>query len=254
MRLAAAALAVLALALAGCGGAKQAAAPQVHVEGPYGQGADQVWLVRPTGPVRSVVVYLHGLGGDTEDTPANHVPWLLHLAEQGSAVIYPRYEAAATIENQPKAAEHALKGTAIGLKALGLPRVPAVVIGYSRGGPLAVDLAAVAPAIGLEPRGILAVFPSRRFPNDPKLDLRALDPTERVWVMIGDRDTVVGPYGANELLQRLAASGFPQKSVRLIEVVSRGNFSATHLAVLSDSADARTAFWDTADALVSGVR
>ncbi len=100
---------MLALALAGCGGARHAAAPQVHVEGPYGKGADQVWLVRPTGPIRSVVVFLHGMGGEIEDTPANHVPWLLHLARRGSAVIYPRYEAAATIENQPKAAEHALR-------------------------------------------------------------------------------------------------------------------------------------------------
>ncbi len=252
MRRAAAALAVLALA--GCGGAKHAAAPQVHVEGPYGEGADQVWLVRPTGPTKSVVVFLHGLGGETEDTPANHVPWLLHLARQGSAVIYPRYEAAPTIENQPKADEHALRGVALGLKTLGLPKVPAVVIGYSRGGPLAVDLAAVAPAIGLDPRGVLAVFPSRRFPNEPKLDLRSLDPTDRVWIMIGDRDTVVGAYGADELLERLAAVGFPKRSVRLMEVVSRGNFSATHLAVLSASADARAAFWDTADSLVTGVR
>ena len=249
-----AAVALAALALAGCGGAKHAAAPQVHVEGPYGQGADQVWLVRPTGPIRSIVVFLHGLGGAVEDTPANHVPWLLHLAEGGSAVIYPRYEGAATVEAQPTAAEHALKGVALGLRTLGLPKAPAVVIGYSRGGPLAVDVAAVAPAIGLEPRGVLAVFPARRFPNEPKLDLRTLDPTARVWIMIGDHDTDVGRHGADELLQRLASSGFPQKNVRLIEVLSHGTFSATHLSVLSDSADARTAFWDTADSLVTGVR
>ena len=252
MRRTAGALAVLALA--GCGGVKHAAALQAGVEGPYGQGADQVWVVRPTGPPKSVVVFLHGLGGATEDTPANHVPWLLHLARRGSAVIYPRYEVAATIDAQPVAAEHALKGVALGLKTLGLPRVPAVIIGYSRGGPLAVDLASVAPAIGLEPRGVLAVFPSRRFPSEPKLDLRALDPTEKIWIMIGDRDTVVGPYGADDLLHRLAASGFPQKSVRLIEVTSHGTVSATHLAVLSDSVDARTAFWDTADSLVTRVR
>ncbi len=250
MSRAAALLAVVALA--GCGGGKRAA--QIHVEGPYGQGADQVWLVRPAGPPRSVVVFLHGLGGATEDTPENHVPWLVHLAQRGSAVIYPRYEAAPTIENQAKVDEHALRGIALGLKTLGLPKVPAVVIGYSRGGPLAVDLTAVAPAIGLEPRGVLAIFPARRFPNDPKLDLRALDPAEKIWLMIGDRDTVVGPYGADELLQRLAASGFPQQSVRLIEVTSHGSFSATHLSVLSDSADARSAFWDTADAMVTGVR
>ena len=72
--------------------------------------------------------------------------------------------------------------------------------------------------------------------------------------MIGDRDTVVGPYGADELLQRLAAAGFPQQSVRLIEVISHGSFSATHLSVLLDSANARSAFWDTADSMVTGVR
>jgi predicted esterase len=250
-----AAAGLLVLVLAGCGGAKHAApAPQPRVEGPFGQGADQVWLVRPTGPTRSVVVFLHGLGSPIEDTPANHVPWLLHLAQRGSAVIYPRYESAPTIENQAKADEHALRGVALGLETLGLPKVPAVVIGYSRGGPLAVDLTAVAPTIGLDPRGVLAVFPARRFPTDPELDLRSLDPTDRIWVMIGDRDTVVGPYGADELLQRLAASGFPQRSVRLIEVVSHGGFSATHLSVLSNSASAHTAFWDTADALVTGVR
>jgi predicted esterase len=252
VRRAAAALAVLALV--GCGSVKHPAALPARVEGPYGRGADQVWVVRPNGPTKSVVVFLHGLGGATEDTPANHVPWLLHLAQRGSAVIYPRYEVAATIDAQPAAAEHALKGVALGLRTLGLPRVPAVVIGYSRGGPLAVDLAAVAPAIGLDTRGILSVFPSRRFPSEPKLDLRALDPTERIWILIGDRDTVVGPYGADELLQRLAASGFPQQSVRLIEVTSHGDFSATHLSVLSDGAGARTAFWDTADSLVARVR
>jgi predicted esterase len=253
MRRAAALLALLALA--GCGGAKHAApAPRPHVEGPYGTGADQVWLVRPEGKPRSVVVFLHGLGDQTEDTPVNHEQWLVHLAEQGSAVIYPRYEAAPTIENQPKVDEHALRGVALGLKTLGIPKVPAVLIGYSRGGPLAVDLASVATMVGLEPRGILSVFPARRYPNEPPLDLRTIAPGEKIWIMVGDRDNVVGEYGAAELIHRLETAGFPKRQLRLLKVVSHGDFAATHLSVLSDSAAAKAAYWGTADSLIAGVR
>ena len=252
-RAAAAALALVALA--GCGGTKHAAAaPHLHVEGPYGTGADQVWLVRPAGPPKSVVVFLHGVGDATEDTPLNHERWLLHLAENGSAVVYPRYESAPTYEAQPKADEHALKGVALGFKTLGLPKVPAVIIGYSRGGPLALDLAALTPVLGLQPKGVLAVFPSRRFPDEPNLDLRVLNPNERIWIMVGDRDKVVGTYGAAELLKRLGAVGFPQRNIRLMAVVSRDGFTATHLSVLSDSAIAQTVFWGTADSLLTRVR
>ena len=60
MREAAALLAVLALA--GCGGAQARGAASTS-RGRTGPGADQVWLVRPAGPPRSVVVFLHGLGG-----------------------------------------------------------------------------------------------------------------------------------------------------------------------------------------------
>src|SRR5207253_6966200 len=51
----------------------------------------EVWIIRPSGPPRSLVVFVHGLG-EGETTPVNHRPWLEHLALEGSAVIYPRYE------------------------------------------------------------------------------------------------------------------------------------------------------------------
>ena len=62
------------------------------LEPPVGTGADRAWVLRPEGTPKSVVVFVHGLGGPQEILPTNHLPWLRHLVEQGNAVIYPAYE------------------------------------------------------------------------------------------------------------------------------------------------------------------
>jgi hypothetical protein len=55
-------------------------------EAPLGQGAGQVWVLRPQGPVRSVVVFVHGWGATSPEGTA----WLDHLRARGNAVVYPR--------------------------------------------------------------------------------------------------------------------------------------------------------------------
>ena len=57
--------------------------------GPIGRGASQVWVLEPPGPVRSVVVYVHGWG---ELSPAGNA-WVEHLRATGNAVVFPRYQA-----------------------------------------------------------------------------------------------------------------------------------------------------------------
>ncbi|MDX6542915.1 MAG: hypothetical protein QOK32_518, partial [Gaiellaceae bacterium] len=79
------------LSASGCGSSRHAASAGRIVEERLGHGADEVWVFRPGAAPRSLVVFVHGLGlGET--TPVNHRPWLEHLARQGNAVIYPRYE------------------------------------------------------------------------------------------------------------------------------------------------------------------
>ena len=69
---------------------------QSPVHGPYGRGADQVWIVRPTTHVRAVVVFGHGWKGAPPSAShpwvAQFRPWLDHLIAQGDAVIFPRYQ------------------------------------------------------------------------------------------------------------------------------------------------------------------
>jgi poly(3-hydroxybutyrate) depolymerase len=62
---------VAALLLAGCGGGGGPSYPEKPtVEGPFVRGANGVWIFRPAGPPKRLVIYLHGQGGPTEATPA----------------------------------------------------------------------------------------------------------------------------------------------------------------------------------------
>jgi dienelactone hydrolase len=232
--------------LAGCGGGSSAKPTGVSVRS-VGQGTHQVWIFEPRGrEPRAMVVFLHGAGGEVEDTPFNHRQWLRHLAARGNAVLYPRYE---VIPGDPRALRFlfdAVPPAAAKVKPHGLPFV---LIGYSRGGGLAVDYTALAPQIGT-PRAVMGVFPVLL---DPKLHYTGIPPKVRFLFLVGDRDTAVGADGAQDLLNRLAAAGYPRRLLRAEIVRSHGGFAATHESVLEDVPAARKAFWDRADRLIAAV-
>lgn len=166
-------------------------------------------------------------------------------------MLYPRYEQRA---GDRDAVLHILAGVRTGLKRLGSPKVPLVAIGYSRGGELVADYAAVARAAGPPAAAVLSVFPGTVDPADPPLDLRGIDPAALVTILFGDRDEVVDGGGARQLLARLQQAGFPPARISIDPVRSHGDFVASHLAVLDTSPAARDAFWKPADELVARVR
>jgi thioesterase domain-containing protein len=128
------------------------------------------------------------------------------------------------------------------------PSVPIVVIGYSRGGRLAVEWAAVARAFDHAPQAVMSIFPGSVNPRMEELiDLRALDPKMRLEVLVGEADQ---RSGAQELLRRLEQAGFPASQIDAVLVRSRKGFVADHFSVFQTSAAARTAFWDRADRMV----
>ena len=239
------ALLVLPLLLAGCGGAKTAA-PSFTVAS-YGHGPSRVWLFRPAAEPRAAVVFVHGAGDEKETTPYYHRPWLEHLAREGVAVVYPRYE---LYPGQQGALQHLEDGVRVAASKLPAD-VPVVAIGYSRGGRLVCEWASLARRTGLAPDAILSVFPSGAM--DAIHDLSPLAGHTKVVILAGDRDEVVGTIGANQLVTQLAASGFPYRDLRFEPVRSHGAFAATHLSVLEDSPGARAAFWKRADRLVDDV-
>ena len=234
------------LALTACGDSSKEQAAASVTERSVGQGTHQVWIFEPSDhKPKAMVVFVHGRGDKREDTPYYHRPWLRHLAEQGNAVLYPRYE---TIPGDSRGLRFLYD--ALPPAAAELPRkLPIVLIGYSRGGGLAVDYTALDPQIGT-PKAVLAVFPILL---DPRLHLRSIPPSVRFLFLVGDRDTQVGAEGARDLLQQLLAAGYPRRLLRAELVRSQGGFQATHLSVLENTPGARKAFWVRADKLIAAV-
>ena len=220
--------------------------PREIVEDAYGSGADRVWVFRPAhGKPKHVVLFVHGLGDQLETTPAHHRPWLEHLAREGNAVLYPRFELTPAA---PKPLEHLIAGARIGWKQLGTD-APVLAIGYSRGGRLVMDYAALAHGVGPVPRTILSVFPAGSM--DPLQDLGTIRHGTKVVLLAGDRDDVVGTHGVNQVVTQLAASGFPYGNLSYRVVRSHDGFTASHLSVLDDSPGAQAAFWEPADRLLA---
>lgn len=239
-------LAVVAL-VAGCAGS---APPEQARERAFGTGADLAYVLFPAQrPWRSVVVYFHGHGDQAETTPVHHRPFLDHVTARGSVVIYPAYELA---PGGSGAARHALKGVQTTLRAVPqLARLPHVAIGYSRGGHLAVDYAALASA-GLKPKAILSLMPASSEEASP--DLRRIAQGTRVHVVVADQDEVVGTRGAQALIDELGAAGFRRRDFSYSVAKTVPGFRATHLSVFETSPAARRAYWAPADRLIEAAR
>ncbi|MGN6430553.1 MAG: alpha/beta hydrolase [Gaiellaceae bacterium] len=235
---------------AGCGGSSSPTLKPLQQHGPIGRGARQVWFYAAKGKPRSLVIFLHGYGGPVEETPANHVEWLKHLAAEGSDVVYPRYEV--DVSTNPYPDIDVALARARG--RLGNPHVPIVVIGYSRGGRLAMDYSAWLAAHGHEPRLALLVYPAVHAPGERLIPLRSLDSRLKVAMMVGDKDHVVGGEGARVLLARLELANFPASRIKLMVIKSTRTFKATHLSVLGAQPGAKSEIWRPADQLIDSVR
>jgi pimeloyl-ACP methyl ester carboxylesterase len=227
------ALAVLALALAGCGSHWQ---PRFASSG---VGKDQYWTVRAHGKPKAVVVVLHGLGRDSGEQLE---PWQAHLADEGYDVVYPRYE---DPPPDPQARNNIVGAVGRALGDLGRPDVPLVLLGHSRGGRLAVEAAAF-----LKPRLVIAFYPGQINPQfEPPTNFRLIPRTTDIWLFVGDKDRSVGNSGAIELDERLLSFGFPAKRIHGAVIRSRG-FTADHMSVYDLSAPAERAIWDRTDKLI----
>jgi hypothetical protein len=163
-------------------------------------------------------------------------------------VIFPRYE---RYPGDPLAPQFLLETLGGIAGSTGAADRPVLLLGYSRGGGLAVTYATVAAAAGLEPDLVVGLYPAI---NDRQLDPGGLSPGTRFVFLVGDRDEVVGGRGADALRRWLATNGYPRALVSVRTVASGQGFEATHLSALEDTAAARKALWAPVDRLVEEIR
>jgi dienelactone hydrolase len=225
-----------------------------RIEGPYGRGAGQVWVVVPDRAVQSVVVFGHGWKLAPPSPAYSWVgqfrPWLDHLAAGGSAVIFPRYQLGLGDTQDAARVGDFAAGLRTGYALLAAPTVPVVAVGYSFGGSLAFYYGANATSWGLRPpSAVQAIFPAGMIPGAP---LPRLNAAVRVLIQVGTADTEAGSAGAKAFWSWLARHPSSRKRYQIVR--SSPRLAATHAAPKSAGAAAQQTFWAPLDRLLAQVR
>lgn len=220
---------------------------------PYGESAEQVWVLRPrVREVESVVVYLHGYGAHL---PFEwHLEWMDHLLDEGNAVLFPRYQGGSTDDPWILTPFDLAAGLETGFRALRYSGEPVVAAGFSLGGTLAAVYAARAKEWAVPaPESVYAVFPVDPILVDLDLDLSGIPGTTRVLVLAGEDDYVAGPDAARELFGLLRGLPAGQKELRLVR--AQGELPADHDApTLALRPVVRETYWYPLDRLVAAAR
>lgn len=227
--------------------AETGASAGCKVTGPFGSGRAQVWLLRPTGPPKSIVLFAHGW------TAVEPTDWhrfrFDHLCNDSSLVVFPRYQIDG-LDTWQQAVDGFRRGVQNGFGGLGPTALPIVAAGFSFGGALVNYYAGHARAWGVPaPRSVLSIFPTTRVPGKPA---GSPPSSVRFVVLAGDRDEVVGTAGAEDFLTWLDPHPVARKSYRLIR--SNAALTAHHEAPKETTAAATRVFWTPIDVLVSAAR
>ncbi len=211
-----------------------------------GRGAQEVWVMRPAGTAKSIVVFGHGW---STPFPVGFGPWVQHLRAFGSIVIYPRYRLGGG-----DSTGSALAAFEVGVRRafahLRRVHVPVVAIGKSFGGSAVFYYAASARSWGVPaPAAILSIFPA-----GPIGSLPTRLPSQSTFVefFVGDADTTAGSGGANTFWSWLSSHRRDRK--RYVVIHSRPGFVANHDSAQRSDPIARAVFWKPLDVLIERAR
>lgn len=211
-----------------------------------GKGADRVWIIRPTGAAKSIVVFGHGW---STPTPSGFGGWIAHLRARGNIVVYPRYRVSAG-DAPAQALSSFRRGVVAAFRQLRHAKLPVIALGKSFGGAAVFDYASAAAAWGVPaPAAVVSIFPAYPIGGLPPAPL-----PRNIFVQleVGDADTTAGSGGADAFWRWLA--GHPATKKRYVVIHSRSGFVANHDSAQRTDPIARAVFWRPFDVIVDRVR
>jgi acetyl esterase/lipase len=208
------------------------------------QGAAIFLPVRKAGRPGPVVIFLHGW---VALDPRRYGPWIGHLVQRGTTVIYPAYQTKPAYDTITPLAD-LLAGVRLALARVRLAPGRLVVAGHSAGAALAADYAAVAASEGLPvPAAVFSIYPGRKLRHlavpIPTANLAEIARGTRLLVFAGERDTAVGT-GTARRIAALATQA--DTTLRIID----DDEVDEHSAPRRFNGAAQRTFWAPLDALV----
>lgn len=246
----------------------------------FGKGNETYWLIEPVRPdvkTAKLVVFLHGHGASNPDSYGN---WILHLADQGYMVVFPKFQTGVFIPD-PVAEEARIDANIDSAQAYldrkyGKQPRQLHFIGHSLGGLLAANLADDYGGSGkYKVSSLTLVQPGHKYLKLGSLDsYNHLDSTVRIVCVSGSNDRTAGTTFSSYLMQHSPHVPSSQKIHFLLEkkrhrgetigstheepvcpnsVLDGGNHNpiirGARLIGQTDRAD--YCFWKTADALIA---
>jgi dienelactone hydrolase len=223
---------------------KGATGPEVEV-GAVGEGEARTYIIRAKGArgPQPAVIFLHGFGSSFI---AGYEPWISHLARQGLTVIFPSWQAPpypTDGSQNPRAAM--FQGVKLAVDAVPVQRDKVAVLGFSAGGALAFDYAALSSKLDVpKAKLVYSIYPGRAFPGqkDPILPLPpigAIPADTRIVTLVSRKDEDAGTFWGRQQYAALAPR--PDELRALVYITEPG--LGDHYAPGDTTVKARRVFW-----------
>ncbi|MEH3053859.1 MAG: hypothetical protein PGN13_07610 [Patulibacter minatonensis] len=221
--------------------------------GAVGSGQTRTYIIRAKGAVgpQPLVIFLHGFGSSYI---VGYEPWISHLAREGLTVVFPAWqEAPFPTDGSQDPRANMFEGVKLAVDAVPVQENRVAVLGFSAGGALAFDYAALGAKLDVPKPGLVySIYPGRAFPGEqevrlPQPPIGDVPATTRFVMLVSRKDKEAGTRWGKEQYAALAPRGDDLRELVYVTTPGLGD----HYAPGDTDQKARRVFWKPFDTELS---